>query len=77
MKFDNHKRLILAGLLVCMSFILAENVRGQGIDDDLMKALARPVTTKDATEEIPLSSDAYGKQQDSYSAMHACESRRH
>ncbi len=51
MKFDNHKRLILAGLLVCMSFILAENVRGQGIDDDLMKALARPVTTKDATEE--------------------------
>ena len=51
MKFDNHKRLILAGLLVCMSFILAEHVRGQGIDDDLLKALARPVTTKDATEE--------------------------
>ena len=51
MKISKHKQLILAWLLVCMSFFLAENVRGQGIDDDLLKALARPVTTKDATEE--------------------------
>ena len=51
MKFDNPKRLILALFMACMSVLFAEVLHGQNLDEDLLKALARPVEAKSATEE--------------------------
>ena len=51
MKFDNQKRLILALFMACMSVLFAEALHGQNLDDDLIKALARPIEAKSSTEE--------------------------
>ncbi len=51
MKILNHKRLVFAWLLVCMSFFLADYLRGQGLDEDLIKALGRSVEAKGTTDE--------------------------
>ena len=51
MKFNNPKRLILALFMACMSVLFAEVLHGQNLDEDLLKALARPVEAKSSTEE--------------------------
>ncbi len=54
MKFNHQLRVIVAWLMVCMSFMLSEHLQGQGFDEDLMKAMARPMEAKAATDEKPL-----------------------
>ncbi|MBR5079574.1 MAG: hypothetical protein IKX30_12635 [Victivallales bacterium] len=51
MKFTNLKQLMLALLIVCVSFVFTERLHGQGLDDDFLKALARPVEARGDADE--------------------------
>ena len=51
MKFTNLKQLMLASLIVCVSFVFTERLHGQGLDDDFLKAFSRPMEAKGETDE--------------------------
>ncbi|MBO7619410.1 MAG: hypothetical protein J6T06_02775, partial [Victivallales bacterium] len=51
MKFTNLKQLMLASLIVCVSFVFTERLHGQGLDEDFLKAFSRPVEAKGNADE--------------------------